>query len=70
MKTVGVILIVAGIVMLIFRSFTYTKEQKVVDLGPLQISEKQKETINWPIYAGAVAVIAGIAVVLIDKKKA
>ena len=70
MKTVGVILIVAGIVMLIFRSFTYTKEQKVVDLGPLQISEKQKETFNWPIYAGAVAVIAGIAVVLIDKKKA
>ena len=55
--------------MFIFRGFSFTKEKEVVDLGPLEINKKEKETIGWPVYAGAVAVIAGIVMVVADKKR-
>jgi len=70
MKVAGIILIVVGILMFIFRGFSFTKEKEVVDLGPLEINKKEKETIGWPVYAGAVAVIAGVVMVVADKKRA
>jgi len=69
MKIAGIILIVVGILMLIFRGFSFTKEEKVVDLGPLEINKKEKQNVGWPVYAGAVAVIAGIVMVASDRKK-
>ena len=64
MKVLGIILIVAGILMLIFGNVSFTKEEKVVDIGPLEINKKEKKTIAWPNYAGGIAILAG-AIVLI-----
>ncbi len=69
MKPLGIILIVAGIVMLIFRGFSFTKEQKVVDIGPLEINKKDKKSVGWPLYAGGIAVAAGVFILLADRKK-
>lgn len=69
MKIIGIILIVAGIIMLVFRGFNYTQEKKVVDLGPLEINKKENKTVSWPLYAGIVAVIGGVCLVLVDKKQ-
>lgn len=69
MKAIGIILIVAGIAMLIFRNVSFTKEEKVVDLGPVEINKKEKKTVDWPNWAGGVAIVAGIAVMVVDKKK-
>ncbi len=69
MKAIGIILIVAGIAMLIFRNVSFTKEEKVVDLGPVEINKKEKKTVDWPNWAGGVAIVAGIAVLVVDKKK-
>jgi uncharacterized membrane protein HdeD (DUF308 family) len=69
MKVLGVILIVAGIAMLVFRGFNFTQEKKVVDLGPLEINKKETKTIGWPIYAGGIAVIAGVIVLVASNKK-
>ena len=68
MKVLGIILIVVGILMFIFRTVSFTKEKKVVDLGPLEVNKKEEKTIGWPIYAGAIAVIAGIVLVVVDKR--
>ncbi|MBI3883776.1 MAG: hypothetical protein HY305_06085 [Sphingobacteriales bacterium] len=68
MKPLGIILIVLGIVMFIFRGFSFTQEKKLVDIGPLEINKDEKKTIGWPIYAGAVAVIAGVVVLAVDRK--
>ncbi len=54
--------------MMIFRGFNFTQEKKVVDLGPVEINRKENKTVSWPIYAGAVAVVAGIAIVVTAKK--
>ncbi len=69
MKLVGIILIVIGILMFVFRSINFTKQEKVVDLGPLQVNKKENKTIGWPVYAGGIAVIAGIALVFADRKR-
>ncbi len=70
MKTIGIILIVAGIAMLIFRGFSYTKKEKVVDLGPLEINKSEKKNVGWPLYAGGIAVLAGAVILVADRKKA
>ncbi len=70
MKIIGIILIVAGILMFVFRNISFTQEKKVVDLGPLQVNKKEEKTIGWPIYAGGIAVVAGIALIAIDRKQA
>ena len=69
MKTVGIILIVAGILMLVFGNVSFTTEKKVVDAGPIEINKKERKTIAWPNYAGGIAIVAGVIVALAGNKK-
>lgn len=69
MKALGIVLIAAGILMLVFGKLSFTKEEKVVDIGPLEINKKEKKTVNWPDYAGGIAIVAGIIVLVADRKK-
>lgn len=69
MKTLGIVLIAAGILMLIFRGFSFTKEKEVLDLGPLEINKKEKKNVSWPMYAGGIAVLAGVVVLVAGKRK-
>ena len=68
MKGLGIVLIVIGIVMMVFRSFNFTQTKKVADLGPLEINKQEKKTVNWPLYAGIVVTAAGV-VVLVSANK-
>ena len=70
MKIVGIILIAVGILMLVLKGFNFTQEKKLVDIGPLEINTKEKKTLAWPTYAGVIALVAGVALVVLDKKKA
>jgi hypothetical protein len=70
MKALGIVLIIAGILMLIFRSFSFTKEEKVIDAGPLEINKKENKTIGWPVYAGGIAMAAGVIILVASRKKA
>ena len=69
MKIFGIILIAAGILMLVFKGFNFTQEKKVVDIGPLEVNKKENKTVAWPMYAGVVALIAGVALVVLDRKE-
>ena len=68
-KTLGVILIALGAVMLIWTGFTYTKKEKVVDAGPLEISADKEKSVSWPPYAGAVLVIGGVVLVAMSRRE-
>lgn len=70
MRTLGVVLIVVGILMFIVRTINFTTEKKVVDLGPLEVNKKETKTVGWPVYAGAIAVVAGIVLVVADRRRA
>jgi len=69
MKILGIILIIAGILMMVFTQVNFTTTKKVVDAGPLQIDKKEDHSIGWPIYAGVIAVVGGIAVLAVGGKK-
>jgi len=68
MKTIGIILIAVGILMMVFRGFSFTQEKEVVDLGPLEVNKKEKKSVGWPVYAGAVATVAGVAILVAGRK--
>jgi len=68
-KIAGVVLIVAGIVGLVYGSFSYTKETHQAKVGPLELSVKEKETVNVPIWAGVGAIVIGGALVFFGGKK-
>lgn len=69
MKIVGIILIVAGILMMVFRGFNYTKKEKVVDIGVLEINKKEKKVVDWPIYIGAVIIASGALILVAAARK-
>jgi uncharacterized membrane protein HdeD (DUF308 family) len=59
-KPIGILLLVAGLIMLIWTGFTYTHREKIVDAGPVHISADKQNTVTWPPYAGGILVVAGI----------
>jgi hypothetical protein len=69
MKALAAVLIVLGIGMILFRGFNVQTEKKVVDIGPVEINKKQNNWIGWPTYAGAIAIGAGVVLLLAAKKK-
>jgi hypothetical protein len=69
MRSFGFMLIVVDIAMLIWRGFSFTTEKEVVDLGPLKINQKQKQSVNWPLYAGGLVLVAGVVMVVADRRK-
>lgn len=68
-KMAGVVLIVAGILGLVYGSFSYTKETHQAKLGPIELSVKQKETVNVPMWAGVGAIVIGGVLVFFGGKK-
>lgn len=68
-KSLGILLIVVGLIMLIWSGFTYTKKEKVVDAGPIEITADKQKTVNWPPYVGAIAMIAGV-IIYVGAKRA
>ena len=69
MKNLGIVLIIAGVLMCFFNSFTFTKEKRIIDIGPLEVNKKENKTIGWPIYAGIGVGLFGIALIAVDKKE-
>lgn len=68
MGILGVILIVAGVVVLALKGFSYTKDKDSVKVGPLSVSAEEKGFV--PPAVGAVAVVAGLVLVAVGRKRA
>lgn len=68
MRILGFAFIILGAVMLIWTGFTYTKKEKIIDAGPIQVSANREKTVNWPPYAGGVLLVGGIVMVALGKK--
>ena len=67
-KIVGVTLILAGLLGLAYGSFSYTKETHEASLGPIQLSVKEKETVDVPFWASVGAIVVGGALLLFGGK--
>jgi len=69
MKLAGIVLIVLGALALVYQGIRYTTQEKVIDFGPLQVTASERRSIPLPPIVGGVALVAGIALVLADRKK-
>lgn len=68
MKALGVILIVLGILALVYTGFEYTKKEKVLDVGPLEVSAEKEERVSWPPIVGVVLLAGGIIILITSRK--
>ena len=69
MKIAGIVLIVVGLAALAYGGFSYTKREKVLDLGPLQASTETRKTVPVPPIFGGVAVAAGVALLIAGSRR-
>ena len=58
-KLIGLVLIVAGALALVYGGFSYTKDSSAVKIGPVELTVKEKETVNVPVWAGVGAIVVG-----------
>ena len=65
---VGILLIVLAVIAFSYQGITYTKREKVLDIGPIQATTEKKQTIPLPPILGAVALIGGVALVVVGSK--
>jgi hypothetical protein len=68
-KLAGAILIVAGVLGLLYGGFSFTKETHDLKIGPIELSVKEKQAVNVPVWAGVAAIAAGAALLLFGGKK-
>jgi hypothetical protein len=68
-KMVGIVLIVVGVLGLAYGSFTYTRETHEANVGPINLSVSEKETVNVPVWAGVVAIALGGGLLLMGAKR-
>jgi uncharacterized membrane protein YidH (DUF202 family) len=68
MKALAIVLIVLGVLALAYGGFTYTREKKVVDLGPIQATRKETNTVPLPPILGLAAVIGGGVLLFTGKR--
>lgn len=68
-RIAAVVLIVAGVLGLVYGSFSYTKETHDATIGPLELSITDKETVSVPVWAGVGAIVIGGAILLVGRKK-
>jgi uncharacterized membrane protein YidH (DUF202 family) len=67
---VGIILIAIGIIALAYGGFSYTKREKIIDAGPLQVSADREKTVPFPPILGGICLVGGIILVLVGNRKA
>lgn len=68
-KIAAIVLIVAGVLGLAYGSFSYTKETHKAKVGSIELSVKEEETVNIPIWAGVGAIVIGGVLLLVGSKK-
>lgn len=68
-KILGIVLIVLGVLGLVYGSFSFTKETHQAKIGPIELSVKEKETVNVPVWAGVGAIALGVVLLVVGSKK-
>lgn len=69
MKIIGVVLIVVGIIALAYGGISYTKREKVLDIGPLEATTERRETIPLPPMLGGLALAGGIVLLIVGSRR-
>ena len=67
-RTLGIVIIIIGAIMMIYTGFNYVTTEKVVDLGPIQINKQQNHPVQWSPIIGGILIAGGVLIIAMDKK--
>lgn len=65
----GLVLLLLGVISLAYQGITYTTHKKVVDIGPIQATKEEKQTIPLPPILGGLALAGGVVLLLVGAKR-
>lgn len=68
-KIAAIVLMVAGALGLLYGTFTYTKDTHKAQVGPLELTVKDKETVNIPVWLGVGAIVVGGVLLVLPRRK-
>lgn len=68
-RLIAIVLIVAGVLGLVYGGFSYTKDTTAIKIGPIELSVKETETVNIPMWAGIGAIVIGGLLLVLGNKK-
>jgi hypothetical protein len=69
MKILGIVLIVLGIISFAYQGISFTKKEKIIDIGPIEATKEEKKTIPLPPILGGLLVVGGIVVLVAGSRK-
>ena len=69
LKIIGIVLLAVGVLSLVYKGFTYTRETHHTKLGPIEFQVKEKDRVSSPTWAGVVMVVGGAVLLLGPAKK-
>jgi drug/metabolite transporter (DMT)-like permease len=68
-KIVAIVLIVAGVLALTYGGFSFTRETHQAKLGPIELSVKERERVNVPMWAGIGAIAIGVVLLVVGGRR-
>lgn len=68
MKALGLVLVAIGLIGLVYGGIQWTHKDKVVDLGPVEVTKTEHESVPIPPIAGAVCVVAGAIILAAGRR--
>ncbi|MDP3831333.1 MAG: LPXTG cell wall anchor domain-containing protein [Ignavibacteriaceae bacterium] len=69
LKTIGLIIVIIGLIMTLYNGFNFVTQEKVVDIGEIQITRDKEQTASWSPFIGIGIMVVGGGVYLFGKKK-
>jgi hypothetical protein len=68
-RILGIVLLVLGILAVIYGGFAYTRETAEIAIGPLEMTVREQEQVNIPLWAGIAAIAGGVALILLPERR-
>lgn len=69
MRNLGIVLVVLGIIMMVITGFNFVTNEKVVDIGALEINKEKNNPVSWSPIVGAILLVGGVALIVTNKNK-
>lgn len=69
MKTLGIIVLVLGIIMTVVTGFNIVTKEKVADIGPVEINKEEKTPVYWSPVTGGILIVAGVVIIVASGRK-
>jgi uncharacterized membrane protein YidH (DUF202 family) len=65
----GIVLIVVGVLVFAYGGFSYTKKEKVLDVGPIEATAETRERVPIPPILGGAAIVGGIVLLVVGARR-